>query len=523
MRLPPRPHRPASISPAARRQPWLTGLVAAVATVACTAGAQVTNAPPAGLAAAAQQALQSNPEVTASFNAFHSAAASVDAARGGWLPRLDLEANAGRTRDRINTRAPRDQSITQTGIALSVRQLLWDGLATSREVDRRDHEKLARYFEFRTVSEDTVLEVARAWYDVVRYRQLVALAEDNYVQHRYAFSQIDSRVRAGVGRGVDLEQSAARLALAESNLTTETANLHDVSARYLRLVGAPPPATAALPEPLTRDWPASPAEAVNQAVAHSPAVSGSVETLRAARASVAAFRGASLQPQVEARLRSGTGRNFDGVPDQRRDTTAEITLAWNLYKGGSDQATIRQHTRLLTQAEDLRDKTCRDTRQTAAIAYNDARRLTEQIGALERNVAAILRTRDAYRQQFDIGQRSLLDLLNAENEVYSGQRALANARYDLGIAQARTQSATGRLTGELGLTPLDAGPDAAEAQDWSVDGDAPLRCPPEVIAVAPTPRSALDARAEELVARSQRPGAAPAPAPAPAPTPAPRR
>ena len=110
-------------------------------------------------------------------------------------------------------------------------------------------------------TEQTVLEAARAHYDVQRFRRLVQLAEDNYVQHRYAFLQIQSRVKAGVGRGVDLEQAGARLALAESNLATEQANLHDVTVRYQRIVGELPPAklpawrcsgTACPPAPATR-------------------------------------------------------------------------------------------------------------------------------------------------------------------------------------------------------------------------------------------------------------------------------
>ena len=72
-------------------------------------------------------------------------------------------------------------------------------------------------------------------------RRLVQLAEDSYVQHKYATLQIQSRFKAGVGRGVDLEQANARLALAESNLSTEIANLHDVTARYQRIVGDAPP------------------------------------------------------------------------------------------------------------------------------------------------------------------------------------------------------------------------------------------------------------------------------------------
>lgn len=519
----PKTHASKSPSGAVTR-PMRLAALALLTAGACAAWAQpaVDATTVEGLTAAAQKALEHNPEVTASFNAFRAADEGVSAARGGWYPRVDLEAGVSRTRDRITSRNPANQSLTHNGIAIGVRQLLWDGMTTSREVGRLGHEKLARYFQFRDVSEQTALEVGRAWYDVVRYRKMVALAEDNYVQHRYAYSQIESRVRAGVGRGVDLEQSAARLALAESNLTAEVSNLHDVSARYLRVVGEAPPAAMAQPTPMTTGLPAGAAETIGLAVDQSPAVSASIESLRAARESVASYRG-TLQPLVEARLRSGAGRHFDGVQDQRRDTTAEITLNWNLYKGGTDQALIRQHVNLLNQAADLRDKACRDARQTAAIAFNDGRRLVDQLAYLDRNVTAILRARDAYRQQFDIGQRSLLDLLNAENELYTARRAYANADFDLGIARMRTQAALGRLTGHLGLRPLDAGDRASEADSWSAGDDAPGRCPVEVLEVTATPLSELDARAQRMVADAPRPAGAPAVRPPAAPASAPPR
>ena len=90
------------------------------------------------------------------------------------------------------------------------------------------------------VTEQTALEVARAHYDVQRYRRLVPLAEHNQMQHENASLQIQTRSKAGVGRGVDSEHANARLALAESNLTNETANLHDVTARFQRVVGEAP-------------------------------------------------------------------------------------------------------------------------------------------------------------------------------------------------------------------------------------------------------------------------------------------
>lgn len=456
---------------------------------------------------AAQKAIGSNPDVTSRFNAFRAAADAVDVARGAWFPRLDLQASVGNTNDRITTRSPIATSMSHSAVALQLTQLLWDGLATKSDVSRLDHEKLARYFEFLDATEQTALEAVRAYYDVLRYRRLVALAEDNYVQHRYSFRQIQSRFQAGVGRGVDLEQVGARLALADANLATELANLHDVSARYQRVIGEVPPAKLTAPALLSSDIPASAVDTMRAALSRNAAVSASIESLRSARAA-AALSESAFQPKLEARLRSGTGNNFDGIADQKRDTSAELTLNWNLFNGGADRARVRQRAQLVNQAEDLRDKTCRDTRQTVLIAYNDTRKLADQLIYLDRNVLAIEKARDAYRQQFEINQRSLLDLLNSENELHTARRAYANAEYDHGIAFARTHAAMQQLTVQLGLRRVDAQQPAVDTSQWVAGDDAPQRCPVGTVDATPTNRAELDARAARLSASS--PSAAPA-------------
>lgn len=472
--------------------------ICAAVTLLLAAGSSVAqNIEP--LRAAAQKAVTTNPEVTARFNAYRSATDAVDVVRGGFLPRVDLNASVGRDNDRITGRIPDEsQSLNRSQLGLSLTQLLWDGLGTSKDVDRLTHDRLARYFELLETTEQTVLEAARAHYDVQRFRRLVQLAEDNYVQHRYAFLQIQSRVKAGVGRGVDLEQAGARLALAESNLTTELANLHDVTARYQRVVGELPPAPLPALAMLKPGVPASAGEAVTESLRNSAAISASIEGLRAARQSAGA-RESAFQPRVEARLRSAAGRNVDGVEDQKRNGSAEIVLNWNLYNGGSDQARVRQQVGLMNQAADLRDRVCRDTRQVAAIAYNDTRKLTEQLVYLERNTLAIEKARDAYRQQFDIGQRSLLDLLNSENELYTAKRSYANAEYDLGIAYARTQAAVNRLGVQLGLTRGEGAPEApAETEQWAIGEDGPTRCPEVAIEMETIDIDALNKRAAGL-------------------------
>ncbi|WP_290870551.1 TolC family outer membrane protein [Aquabacterium sp.] len=477
--------------------------------LACLATLGLIGLPAVGLAqdqaavvqqldAAVRQAIDHHPEVTARLNALRAAENEARYARGAWLPRIDLEASVGRDSDRITSRSPASQSLSRNGLALSASQTLWDGLATRDEVQRLDHAVQTRYFEFQSTADDTALEAAKAYVDVLRYRELVKLAEDNYVQHKYVSDQLQIKKSAGVGRGVDVEQANARLALAESNLATEVANLHDVSARFLRLVGQAPSPVLARPTSLQGNLGSSQTDVLSQALARSPAISAAVENLRAAQAQ-AQGKESAYQPKVEARVRSGVGKNFDGVQNQKRDTAAEIVLNWNLYNGGSDQARVKQYADLINQAADLRDKACRDVRQTTAIAHNDIAKLTTQLGALDRNVLAIAKARDAYRQQFDIGQRSLLDLLNAENELYTAKRAYANAEYDLQLAYARTQAARNTLTANLGLSRNDDA-NADLVKDWQAADDAAQRCPVTTVEVVATSRDELDARARKLAA-----------------------
>ena len=470
--------------------------LAALTFSAQTAQAQASAA--TGLAGAVQKAIDSNPDVTARLNALRAATNEVDVAKGGYYPTLDLSADVGRDRDKVDERNPESRSFSRSGLALTANQVLWDGRFTANEVDRLGHARKVRYFEFLAASEDTALEAARAYIDVQRYRKLVGLAEDNYVQHKYVFDQLQSKFKAGVGRGVDSEQANARLALADSNLTTESANLHDVASRYLRIVGeAPAGNLAALPR-----FDANPAgdhtQVISQALARNASISAAVENLRAVE-SEAKTKDSPFQPRVEARLRSGVGNNFDGLIDRKSATSAQLLLNWNLYNGGSDQARTKQFADLINQAADQRDKACRDVRQTVGIANNDIVRARTQLAALDRNVLAIEKARDAYRQQFDIGQRSLLDLLNAENELYTAKRAYANAEYDLQLAQVRTHAARNTLLSSLGLRPTDD-KQGELVKDWQAADDAAQRCPVTAVETATTSREELDARARKLAA-----------------------
>ncbi len=235
---------------------------------------------------------------------------------------------------------------------------------------------------------------------------------------------------------------------------------------------------AALPEVLGRDkLPASVHEALRTAFTINPALYAAVENVRAGQAMVDARRAAN-HPRLDLRAHQALDRNLDGVSGNTREGVVELVFTYNLYRGGADQARIRQAAEELNISKDLREKACRDLRQTLSIAYNDSQRLQEQLTYLDQHQLSIEKAREAYRAQFDIGQRTLLDLLDSENEYFQARRAYVNARYDLSVAQARTLNGMGSLMSTLDIARDDM-PTPAElgAEDETIDPAS--ICPPD--------------------------------------------
>ena len=471
------------------------------------------SAAPMSLQEAAQKAVSNNPEVLARFHTFASSVSEQDVARGGYLPSLDLAASTGKER----YKGPTDTTYndySSHGTSLILRQLLYDGFSTVNEVRRLGHAKLTRLYEFFDASETAALESARAFYDVQRYRKLLELAQENYVSHRSVFEQIQRRVQAGVGRRVDLEQASGRLALAESNLLTEAANLHDVSARFQRIVGEAPPADLAAPKDLGA-LPASGNDLLRLAQAKSPMLLAAIENVRASQAEMEVRRGA-YQPSLAFRLRQDLNHNQSGIAGDRSNQVAELTLNWNLFNGGSDVARVHQYADRLNSSKDLRDKACRDVRQVVAIAANDTQKLAEQLRYLDQHQLSIEKAREAYQKQFDIGQRSLLDLLDTENELFQARRAYTNAEYDLAIAYARAHAGVGNLLAALDVSRRDAGEVPELGVTPEDDAAVSTACPAEAPAMVVLDKKALT---EQALARMQASASAAVSAPVAAPAP----
>jgi adhesin transport system outer membrane protein len=220
----------------------------------------------------------------------------------------------------------------------------------------------------------------------------------------------------------------------------------------------------------------------------------------------------SFMPRVDLQLYGTQGRNSGGAIGDSHSQGVAIALSYNLYRGGADKAKEKQAVNLADQARDQQEKACRDVRQTLSLAYSDARSLNEQLGYIDVHRLATEKTREAYRQQFDIGQRTLLDLLDTQNEFFEASRSYINSRHDQAAAQARTLSAMGQLVSAIGANRADM----PSAQDAGVESDG--LSPADL---CPMEESVVDTlekiKAQVVIPVRTRSAPAPMPVPVPAP------
>ncbi len=395
-----------------------------------------------------EKVISSNPEVQSRYHAYVGAGFEQDVVKGGYLPKVDIQSSYRKQED-VNIRIDNGLAVPRFNNELVLRQLIFDGLATPYEIRRLGHAKRVRFYELQDAMQETSLEFMRAYMDTLRFRQLTEYAKSNYVTHKQLFDKIKERVDAGVARRVDLEQATGRLALAEANLLTEATNLHDVTARIQRLLGELPPSTLEQPDFFKAGVEATPTDALRLAYLQNPNILATSEDIQATKDEVKT-REARYLPRLDLQARKNLGSSSDGRNSTNAADVVELTMSFNLFNGFSDKAAVSQTIEKLNTANDARDKACIDTRQLVTIAYNDIIQLKEQLTYRDTHQKSIESAREAYRKQFDIGQRTLLDLLDTENEYFQARRAYSNTDYDIQTAYARLYASQGELLNKLG-------------------------------------------------------------------------
>jgi adhesin transport system outer membrane protein len=216
------------------------------------------------------------------------------------------------------------------------------------------------------------------------------------------------------------------------------------------------PAANLAPVNVSATLPSSADAAIQQAYANNNSLKAALSEMQYARANSQEYK-ANMYPKLSFVARTGLYQNRNSFdertnPDKYgQDSSAELRLNYNLFNGGADKAALNAANARVMLSDDLKNKACVDIRQTTTIAYNNVNNYNSQMQWLQRHRDESNAVVKAYADQFDIGRRSLLDVLDSENEAFQANRTYANAQYDLKIAQLQTLYSTGQLLPALGV------------------------------------------------------------------------
>lgn len=404
-----------------------------------------------------KETIASSPDVLIAGSQRNSVHQEMEQARAGFFPQADITIGTGsETSDTPATRAAGTHSrgLHRNEAEIFIRQLLYDGNGTVSEFERQRARVNSRAYATFSTAEVTALRAVEVYLDVIREQKLVQLAVTNLENHQATYDRILKRDKRGVGRKADTQQALGRLALAKTNLMAEENNLEDAIAAFVNVVGRKP---EGLVEPASREslLPETLDKTVAAALDNHPQLKSSESDVVAAREQHKAAE-SLFYPRVHLEIGGTVNDNIDGIPGHNNDASIMLRGRYS-FTGGKDMARRKETVYQLDEAREIHTRTRRQVIESIQLSWNAYETANSQLEYFRIHVNASKKALQAYRKQFDIGKRTLLDLLDQENEVFQAQINYINGQTEADFSAYRILAGTGRLLWALAV-PL---PDAA--------------------------------------------------------------
>ena len=427
---------------------------------------------------AINQAVTTHPGVGEATANRRATEAELRQTQGTLLPQVRLEARTGRSKfdykDSIVPPLGNDRWLNSKEASVVVRQILFDGFSSINEIWRQAARVDAAAYRVRERTELLALDAAEAYIDVVRYTRLIALANENVAAHRILLGNVDARFQGGRAGEGDLQQVRERVEAALAVQAQFRQQYDEARGAFRRAVGIEPHNLRA-PGRLG-GLPSSKDQALAIALRGNPTIQAAQADRDAAKHGFDATAG-TFVPTLTLEARSLWGRNTGATFGERTDTTANLVASWDIFRGGQD-AWNR-----VEQSERYQEQSMRHARlQRGAFESIDkawaARTITsDRIAALRRQIASDRRVIEAYQKEYELGQRSLIDLLNAQNQLFNASVSLQSTLGVAVFADYQLLAAMGQMLDYLKAPqPIDA-----EPLPTRPFGVIPMKLPPIIL------------------------------------------
>lgn len=397
--------------------------------------------------------LSSHPDIRIAFTKFKVREEQVQQAEAGYLPSINMTGGYGyEYTNSPGTRASGDDSkdLNRGEFGVSLKQSLFSGFQTSSDISRTSYATSAEQWRLFGTAEDVALDVTKVYTNLLKSQRILELSERNLSTHKTIFGQIEERTNSGLGSIADLSQITGRLARAHSNVISAKNNYLDSEAQFIRVTNQQPN-NLVIPIPDVELLPTERQAGLQEALINHPVVKSSNNDITSARYQHDAAK-SNYYPKVTFEVDANFNNDLDGSDGHHDDVTAMVRFSYNLYSGGKDKALAKETAYKITEASEINRSVHRQITEGFTLAWNAHELLNLQMQYIKEHVIASKESQTAYEQQFKLGQRSLLDLLDTENELFEARKEFVGAEFDEIVTQYRLLNATGQLLDSLRVT-----------------------------------------------------------------------
>lgn len=390
---------------------------------------------------------KTNPEILEAIERYHSVKAERSIATAGYWPTVGTELAAGpEVTDGVQTGNTREDLNSATA-TLYARQNLWSGGRTKAFVNETDARILSAAYEVENVANRVFLETAEAYIQVLQARQLLKYSEENVLTQEKILDQVKEKTAAGFQRISDLNNSEARLALARGNYVSKQQDLNQAVVQFHRQFGRLiKPEQFVMPKPKYQ-FPATVEENVDLALRHHPALEVAKYNIQVRKYSHQKAK-ADYWPTLDLELKAQHRENTNGDPGETDQASAMLKLNYTFFDGGVRKGEKGRSYGELHKEYQRAYVERRNVNQTARLAWNILQAEEHKRKYLQDHVDLSLHTLEAFKDEYFVGRRTLLDLLNMENEYNSAKNANAESRFSHLTAYYRISQATGLMLHE---------------------------------------------------------------------------
>ena len=401
-----------------------------------------------------QVALEANPEIGEAIARREAIEFELKQAKGLYLPKIDLEARQAKQNvDNPSTRGAAqltdEKFLDRKEFNVVASQLLFDGFGRRNEkrnqaarVDASSHRVYER-------SEFIALNVVQQYLEIGRSQRVVRFARQNVAYHRRVLGDLKEGAAAQAISVADRQQAEERVFAAEARLEEAVEDLHAARIRFFKLVGKPLEHYQQ-PGSIAAALPTSLQDALGTAREHNPTINIAEADVDAASALVKKAN-AEFLPKISFEVTTRVADDLDGIPGQENEYRAEVVMRWNVFKGGIDSANKQEQLRVLDGERFGLHKAHRDVGEAVRLSWDRRVQQRRRLDRLRSQLASTNRLINSYQEQFKVGDRSLLDLLDTQNTRFNAQVSVETANTALEFAEYRVLASMGMLLNTLHL------------------------------------------------------------------------